>query len=357
MDDKVRVLVADDSVFARFSISNNLKSDPEIEVVGTPRNGIEALKAVADLRPDVVTLDVLMPEMDGLVALERIMSECPTPVIMLSGLTGEGTEATIRALELGAVDFFLKPSASTPIGSPEQVEDLCNRIKIAAKVEIGSLGANHSPAAIRAGAREPSGRRSASLNRMIVIGSSTGGPRALTDLLPAFPARLPASILIVQHMPPGFTRSLAERLDSVCELDVKEAVSGETVRPGLALVAPGGYHMVVDEHGSVTLNDEPPECGLRPAVNVTMESVARCYGQSSVGVTLTGMGSDGTRGSALIKAVGGETIVQDQSTCVVFGMPRSVIESGNADRVVNLREIAEAVIEMCDEEKAEAQHG
>lgn len=351
MNDRIRVLIVDDSAFARFAISKQISADPGIEIIDTARDGIEALDKIRHLKPDVVTLDVEMPQMDGLTALRRIMSDYPTPVVMLSSLTGDGTETTLKALELGAVDFFLKPSAVAPAGiRAEVVSDLLSKIKTAARVNVSRLRPAGRPAKPGpGGGKKPTTRRSVLQRRVIVLGCSTGGPRALNEVIPMLPGDLPASMLVVQHMPPGFTRSLAQRLDAISEIDIKEAQEGDTMRPGLALLAPGGYHMTVDANGRVTLNQEPTECGLRPAANVTMESAVRSYGQSVLGVVLTGMGHDGTRGTALIKRAGGEVIVEDESTCVVYGMPRSVVESGNADTVVPLPEIAGEISRRCRE--------
>ncbi|MDY6911142.1 MAG: chemotaxis response regulator protein-glutamate methylesterase [Chloroflexota bacterium] len=358
MSGKIRVLIVDDSAFARFSISKQLSSDPEIEIIDTARNGIEALAKIKDLKPDVVTLDVEMPQMDGLTALGHIMSDYPTPVVMLSSLTVEGTDTTFKALNLGAVDFFAKPSPTAPAGvNDDVVGDLVAKVKVAAGIDRLRLKVMVKerlekprtivPSRNIEGIAKRRQLHSPSRHRLIILGSSTGGPRALNELIPMLPGDLPAAILMVQHMPVGFTKSLAERLNDSAELDVKEAQTGDILSPGLALLARGGYHMTVDANGKIGLNMAPQECGLRPAVNVTMESAAQHYGKTILGVVLTGMGNDGTRGCGLIKDVEGEVIVEDQSTCVVYGMPRSIVDSGYADSILPLHRIADEIVKRC----------
>jgi two-component system chemotaxis response regulator CheB len=348
MEDRIRVLIVDDSAFARSTIAAKLATDPGIEVVGQARDGVEAVEMTLELKPGVVTMDVTMPRMDGLAALEKIMLECPTPVVMLSALTGEGTEATIRALELGAVDFFLKPSVANPAGAEESTKDLISKIRVAVSARLPRRGRGAPPGPAKQPPRKARAR-STRLEKVVVIGSSTGGPQALSRLLPALPEDIPAAVLIVQHMPKGFTRSLAERLDQLSQMDVKEAQTGDLAGPGMALLAPGDYHMTIGMDGRIDLNQGPPEHGVRPSVNVTMEAVARVYGAASVGVVLTGMGSDGTRGAGLIKAAGGKVVVQDEATCSVYGMPASVVDAGKADRVLPLLKIAPEIVYLCQE--------
>ena len=353
MTDRIKVLTVDDSAFARLIIARRLDRDPEMKVVGVAVDGIDALAKVKALRPDVVTLDVEMPKMDGLTALVRIMAECPTPIVMLSRLTDEDTETTIKALEAGAVDFVLKPSYADA-GFSTMTERLAEKVKLAAKVDVRRLTAATS----KKGAQRPSvagPRRRAGTTRktgpakVVVIGSSTGGPRALHELIPALPSDIPASILLVQHMPPGFTKSLANRLASFSQIEVKEAAPDEALRAGLAQVAPGDYHLTIASRDRIRLTQDPPRHGLRPAVDVTMEAAARAYRDRCIGVILTGMGSDGKEGATLIKRLGGKVIVQDESTSAVYGMPRSVVEAGYADRVVPLPQIAQDLLEMCME--------
>lgn len=343
----VTVLIVDDSAFARLSITKQLNADSGIEIVGYAVNGIEALEKVKELEPDVVTLDVEMPRMDGLEALARIMSENPTPVVMLSSLTDKGTEITVRALELGAIDFFLKASRATIAGFYGLDNNLNSKVKLAAAIGKTRLrmtaqrmeGLHH---------RENScGQPSTVLKKTVVIGSSTGGPGALYKIIPELPADIPAAVLLVQHMPPVFTKSLANRLNELSHIQVKEAEQGDILRPGLALLAPGNYHMEIKKGHEIAVNQKPAVLGLRPSVDITMLSASLAYGHSTIGVLLTGMGSDGTKGAASIKAAGGKIAVQDEASCVVYGMPRSVVESGYADKVVPLTRMADEIMKMC----------
>ncbi|MCH8815347.1 MAG: chemotaxis response regulator protein-glutamate methylesterase [Chloroflexi bacterium] len=342
MSRKIRVLIVDDSAYARTNLSKRLSSDSDIEIAGWAGDGEEAVQKARELKPDVITMDIVMPKMDGLDALEAIMKDRPTPVVMVSALTREGANITIRALELGAVDFVLKPGSAVALAVGGIADDICAKVKMAAAARV------------RAGVRSIAERTSASVPKkpikvssgkgtVVVIGVSTGGPQALREVVPSFRADTEAAILIVQHMPAGFTRSLAERLDEEASLPVEEAHANSVVEPGKVLIAPGGFHMTVTQGRRVALNDDPTECGVRPAVNVTMESVVKVYGADTIGVVLTGMGSDGTRGAGLIKAAGGQVIAQDESTCVVYGMPKSVADAGYVDRVVKLNRIAAEV--------------
>lgn len=374
MDLPIRVLVVDDSAFTRKVVSDMLGSDPDITVVDIARDGRAAVEKARALRPDVITMDVEMPVMDGLAALRAIMSERPVPVVMLSALTQEGAAITIQALELGAVDFVAKPSHSMIVGLGEIRDQLVAKVKLAARAKVrvpggarpgGAGGAKVGGDALPGGGGHgrtapsetvPSGRlvgrdsRKASPGKesdiAVVIGSSTGGPSALNQVLPALPGDIRAGILVVQHMPPGFTRSLAARLGEASAIAVKEAEAGDRLADGVALVAPGGHHMAVIGAGEVVLTVDPPRNGVRPSVDTTMESAARVYGDRLVGVVLTGMGRDGAAGMAAIKAAGGRTIAEHESTCVIYGMPKAVIEQGLADVVVPIHEVAEAIVEL-----------
>lgn len=344
--ERIRLLIVDDSAYVRHAVARQVRSDPDIDVVGCARNGAEAVKQVQELKPDVVTMDVVMPVMDGLHALENIMSSQPTPVVMLSSFTRPGADSTLKALELGAVDFFLKHSVSSPAGTGEAADDLIRKVKAAARAKV-SLSRPGAICCLAARRQEPRRQQNSSVaDTIVVIGTSTGGPRALYELVPALPADMPAAVLIVQHMPPGFTRSLAQRLDQASSVEVKEAQEGDLLSAGRALVAPGDYHMTVSRAGVVALSKGPRIMGLRPAVDVTMESAASVFGPSCIGVILTGMGSDGTRGAALIKDAGGKVIAEDESTCAVWGMPRSVIQAGKADRIVPLQQVAQELTGM-----------
>ena len=371
MDLPIRVLVVDDSAFTRKVVSDMLGSDPDITVVDIARDGRAAVEKARALQPDVITMDVEMPVMDGLTALRTIMSERPVPVVMLSALTQEGAAITIQALELGAVDFVAKPSHSMTVGLGEIRDQLVAKVKLAARARVraprvarpggGKVGGDALPGGGGHGRSVPS--ETASSGRLVgresrkaspgkesdiavVIGSSTGGPSALNQVLPALPGDIRAGILVVQHMPPGFTRSLAARLDEASAIAVKEAEAGDRLADGVALVAPGGHHMSVIRDGEVVLTTDPPRNGVRPSVDTTMESAARVYGDRLVGVVLTGMGRDGAAGMAAIKAAGGRTIAEHESTCVIYGMPKAVIEQGLADVVVPIHEVAEAIVEQ-----------
>jgi two-component system chemotaxis response regulator CheB len=349
---KVKVLVVDDSAFARLTISKYLSSDPCIEVVGMARDGLDALEKVQLLDPDVVTMDVEMPKLDGIGTLERIMQSHPRPVIMLSSITAEGAEVTIRALELGAIDFFLKPSLINPTGRDEVSNDLIVKIKNAATIDVSKLvwqvkkllAGTSRPVAARPTAQQIDEKA----RRVVIIGSSTGGPRALYEVVPGIPANIPATVVIVQHMPAKFTKSMADRLNEISQIPVKEAEAGDRLITGHVLIAPGGFHMVITPGGAINLTLDKPVCGLRPAIDVTMESLVSHYGASCLGVVLTGMGSDGTRGCAMIKAAGGNVISEDQSTCVIYGMPRSVAEAGLPDQVLPLGHISNAIVNYCN---------
>lgn len=338
----IRVLIVDDSAFMRFTIAKHLAETPDLMVVGAARDGEEALAMIPQLQPDVVTLDVEMPRMDGLVTLREIMASYPRPVIMLSHMTKEGAHETVQALTWGAIDFVAKPDAQANVGAI--MEEVTAKIRRAAQARVRAFP---KP---RPGTSELSSRSSKKVrpfgpkDKVVVIGASTGGPRALTTLMAQLPAELPAALLIVQHMPPGFTRSLAERLDGLSSLAVREAAAGDRLQAGGGLVAPGGYHMTLDEDFHVVLNQSPPVLGVRPSVDVTMASVALRCGPAAIGVILTGMGHDGTSGATLIRNAGGAVLVEDESSCVVWGMPRSVVEAGVAHAVLPLAELAPAIV-------------
>ncbi len=353
----VRVLVVDDSAFMRYLISKQLSADSAIEVAGTASDGVDALRKITTLRPDVVTLDLEMPRMDGLTALGRIMAEQPLPVILLSTLTHEGAAVTIRGLEMGAVDFVTKPAAVNVTAADSTWQQLASKVRAAADLKMRrvgltiqargplvSVGGRVAAHAVSRPRRSP---------RIVVIGTSTGGPRALFEVVQHLPADLRAAVLIVQHMPAGFTKSLAGRLNDVSPLDVREAAEGDSVETGTVLLAPGDFHMVVRAGGRITLEKTPPIHGVRPAVDITMQSVAAVYGASTVGVVLTGMGTDGTQGAIAIRRAGGLVLSEDEATCVVYGMPRSVREAGASDRAVRLEAVAEAIVEAVSASEGE----
>ena len=345
----IKVLIVDDSAFVRFSLIKFFKEIKNIDVIGEATDGEEAIQFAKELKPDVITMDVEMPKLDGLSALKQIMSDNPIPVVMLSSLTHEGANETIKALTLGAVDFVSKPKSRSNINSI--MAELVEKIIKAKDVKVYPLSSRKRrpvPIQVKERIQSPKTRMFMKDDYLLVIGSSTGGPRALNNVIPNLPADLPAPILVVQHMPEGFTRSLAERLNTVSPFEVKEAEEGDQLRVGLCLIAPGGYHMEVTDEGSIHLTENPPVHGVRPSVDVTQISVASKYGPRIVTAILTGMGRDGTNGSSLIKASGGKVIVEDESTCVVWGMPRSVYEAGVADEVRPIEEISTAIAESMD---------
>ena len=343
----IRLLVVDDSAFARCTILRSVSSCPEIQIVGFARDGIEAMAQVRDLKPDVITLDVEMPRMNGLETLEAIMAEEPTPVVMASSLTGRGTDTTLRALEIGAVDYFLKASTANPGGDCGSQSELVTKIILAANVKKAVL----KRCLVKPQSPPPAKRTipsyAAPPRKVVVIASSTGGPGTLYKIIPQLPGDLPAAVVVIQHMPAVFTKCLAGRLDELSFLSVREAAPGMLLTEGQVLIAPGGYHMVVGIGDKVSVNKDAQVLGLRPAADITMPTIARWYQKSTVGVVLTGMGSDGTNGAAAIKAAGGKVIAQDEASCVVYGMPRSVFESGFVDKVVPLAQMAEVIVEMC----------
>jgi two-component system chemotaxis response regulator CheB len=341
----IRVLVVDDSAFMRHTLAKSLEAHPDITLVGKARDGLDALDQVKALRPDVVTLDVEMPRMDGLTALRRIMAECPTRVIMLSAFTQQGARATIQALMRGAVDFVPKPDANTDVQGV--LRELVTKIRIVATTPTSTrLPAHPTQPFPQTSKVEPQTLRRG--DPVIVIGSSTGGPRALQQVLSDLPTDLPAALVMVQHMPPGFTRALAQRLNENSPVNVREAAQGDRLARGQALVAPGNFHLQVNGRRQVNLDQGPRRNGVRPAVDVSMESAAEYHGDATIGVVLTGMGSDGTSGARRIKAAGGRVIAQDQATSAIYGMPRSVVEAGMADLVVPLPEMAPTLLKLIE---------
>lgn len=347
MGKTIGVLIVDDSHFVTSVLSKKLETDPDIKVVGIAHNGVEAVKKVKELRPDVITLDVVMPLMDGLGALEQIMSECPTPVIMLSAFTNEGGTTTIKALELGAVDFFLKPGVLNISTNDSMLDSLLTKIKEAANTKIIII--KQPPAIEKNDTIEPAASHDSRFdpNKIVIIGCSTGGPRALLEVLPLLPDDFNVPVLIVQHMPPMFTKSLAERLNKLSRISVKEAQEGDIVSPKTALLAPGGYHMTITRGKRIKLDRRPPMWGVRPCIDITMESIAEVYRATVVGVILTGMGVDGTKGASMIKSAGGKIIAQDESTSAVYGMPCSVFKAGYTDKVAPIQKIAYEITRNC----------
>ncbi len=341
----VKVMIVDDSAFMRFAISQQLNEHPEITVIGTASNGRDALKLIPKLQPDVITLDVEMPHMDGLTTLRHIMTEFPRPVIMFSNLTKEGAAETIQALMLGAVDFIAKPVNRVDIR--EVMKDMTLKIVQVARAKVKYVQLHPL---VRSAAKRPetTAKKLRAYQKdtpVILIGSSTGGPGALSEVIPMLPHDFPSPVLIVQHMPAGFTHSLSERLNLISQLSVKEAEPGDPLMVGQVLLAPGGFHMTIDESEHIALNQKPTVHGVRPAVDVTLTSLIQRFGKNVVAVIMTGMGSDGTHGASLLHNDGGYVIAEDESTCVVWGMPRSVVEAGAADAVLPRPQIVSAIEE------------
>ena len=401
----IRILIADDSAFMRKVLTDLFKAQPDFEVVGTAINGRDAFEKVKKYHPDLLTLDVQMPVMDGLNALAVIMEIAPMPVVMLSSLTKEGTDETILALSLGAVDFISKAGGSiSRIDTIE--EDILAKCRAAAKANVKramkgaraaelaererrakekaepprmhhvELPARHNPFGTKPATEEKKPRNpfghhenpllqkrkptltphaqpapnvkasGAGSGKLVAIGTSTGGPQALQSVITRLPGELPCGVVVVQHMPPGFTKSLANRLDSLSKVSVKEAENGDIIEPGHVYIAPGNYHMRVASEGSkrkIVLSQDPPVGNHRPAVNVLYDSVAP-VGKNLVAVIMTGMGCDGTEGMKKFKAQGGYSIAQDESTSVVYGMPKSVVDAGLADEVRPVTDIARAIV-------------
>lgn len=337
----VRVLVVDDSSVIRKVLTHALASNPDIEVAGTAPSGPIALAKIPQLNPDVVTLDVEMPGLNGIQTLAEIRKVYPKlPVIMFSSLTERGASATLEALAMGASDYVTKPSAENLDRARELIrKELVTKILFFARRRIAATPAS----AVKA---TPKPRLGGQRIDVLAIGSSTGGPNALLDLLPRLPADLPVPVVLVQHMPPLFTRFLAERLDSRSPLCVREAERGAALKPGQVWVAPGDYHMTVERKPSsvvLSLNQGPPENSCRPAVDVLFRSVATAYGANVLAVVLTGMGYDGARGAQAIREAGGEIFVQDESSSVVWGMPGAVVAAGAADKICPLSAIASEI--------------
>ncbi len=347
MPAKIKVLIVDDSALVRRLLRDIMIDDPELDVIGTASNGIEAIRMVTELDPDVVTMDIHMPEMDGLTALEYIMKKSPRPVVMLSALAQKGAIPTIKALELGAVDFIAKPS-HFPSAVKEVREEVLEKVKMAASsrgfVQRG-LAASSTRRKLKL--RLPSTPR----EKLVIIGSSAGGPKALADILPMFPSNLPAAMIIVQHMPGVFTRSFAERLDSRSELSIKEAEQGDMLEAGKVLVAPGGFDLFLVENRKrqgleVRLVESKSKYGATPHIDTTLISAAEAYQENSIGVIMTGMGSDGAKGTTAIKEKMGKTVAQNEETCLVFGMPKAAIETRCVDWVVPLEQIPETILSL-----------
>ncbi|MFH7320784.1 chemotaxis response regulator protein-glutamate methylesterase [Desulfurivibrio sp. D14AmB] len=343
---KIRVLVVDDSAVVRKVFSEELSREKDIEVVGTAPDPYVARDKIVALKPDVVTLDIEMPRMDGITFLRKLMRYYPLPVIIVSSLTREGGSLALEAMEIGAVEVISKPGEAYSVG--DMSTQLAEKIRAAAQVDVTRQRRMiTTPSAVA-----PKLSLTRTTNKLIAIGASTGGTEALKEVLTQFPPNSPG-IMIVQHMPAKFTTSFAERLDSLCRVRVKEAEDGDAVVPGTALLAPGNFHMVMRRSGAryyVNIKSGPMVCYQRPAVDVLFNSVAAYGGANAIGVILTGMGKDGSQGMLKMKQAGARTIAQDEASCVVYGMPKEAVEVGAVDKVLPLKDIPAAVLKMLEED-------
>ncbi|MGN8274050.1 chemotaxis response regulator protein-glutamate methylesterase [Pseudomonas sp. SMV71] len=373
----VKVLVVDDSGFFRRRVSEILSADTTIQVVGTATNGKEAIDQALALKPDVITMDYEMPMMDGITAVRHIMQRCPTPVLMFSSLTHEGARVTLDALDAGAVDFLPKNFEDIS-RNPDKVRQLlCEKVHSISRSNRrvsaysapapaaapspapapASSSSSFNPAPVRsapapaparpapASASSPSPKRKA--YKLVAIGTSTGGPVALQRVLTQLPASFPAPIVLIQHMPAAFTKAFAERLDKLCNISVKEAEDGDILRPGLALLAPGGKQMMVDGRGAVKILPGDERLNYKPCVDITFGSAAKSYGDKVLAVVLTGMGADGREGARLLKQGGSAIWAQDEASCVIYGMPMAIVKADLADAVYSLDDIGRHLTEAC----------
>lgn len=347
MHSAIKVLVVDDSAIIRKYLTTELGKDPEIEVVGSASDPYIARDKIVELKPDVITLDIEMPRMDGLTFLKKLMKFYPLPVIMVSAYTEEGCETTLNALEFGAVDVMLKPRMDLQSRLPELSIQLIDKVKAAARVKI-----RKGAASARKEAAAPAGTLNhvmvKSADKIIAMGASTGGTEALRDVLMRMPQNSPP-IMVVQHMPENFTAAFAQRLNKQCAIEVREAKSGDTLKPGLALIAPGNDHLLLKRSGSryfAELQNTPLVCRHRPSVEVLFDSVAKYGGANAIGVIMTGMGNDGAQGLLNMRQAGARTIAQDEASCVVFGMPKEAIKLDAAEKIVPLHKISETILQM-----------
>ncbi|HFL7938917.1 MULTISPECIES: protein-glutamate methylesterase/protein-glutamine glutaminase [Pseudomonas] len=369
----VKVLVVDDSGFFRRRVSEILSADPTIQVVGTATNGKEAIDQALALKPDVITMDYEMPMMDGITAVRHIMQRCPTPVLMFSSLTHEGARVTLDALDAGAVDYLPKNFEDISRNPDKVKQMLCEKVHTISRSNrrFGSYASpapaaapapasSHapassftSPALVRpaaparaaAAAHSPAPKRKP--YKLVAIGTSTGGPVALQRVLTQLPANFPAPIVLIQHMPAAFTKAFAERLDKLCRINVKEAEDGDMLRPGLALLAPGGKQMMIDGRGTVKILPGDERLNYKPCVDITFASAAKSYGDKVLSVVLTGMGADGREGARLLKQGGSTVWAQDEASCVIYGMPMAIVKANLADAVYSLDEIGKHLVEAC----------
>lgn len=344
----IKVLIIDDSAMIRKVFSSELAKDPEIEVVGTAPDPIVGRDKIVQLRPDVITLDIEMPRMDGLTFLEKLMTHYPMPVVVVSSLAKKGGDVALRAMELGAVEVVSKPGSAYSVG--DMSEQLIEKVKAASRVKVFK---SPSKSAFSAGSASSSVISSLSVkttNKIIAIGASTGGTEALREVISRMPANSPPTV-VVQHMPQNFTKAFADRLNSICEVEVKEAVDGEYLATGKVLIAPGNKHMEIRRSGInyyVALLDGPMMFHQRPAVEILFNSVAKYAGKNAVGAILTGMGKDGAQGLLNMRQAGANTVAQDEKTCIVFGMPKEAIDIGAAQVIKPLPAITQTILDFCN---------
>lgn len=359
MPRKITAVVVDDSAFMRKSLSIMLESTGEIEVIATARDGQEGVEMVKSTLPDVVTMDIEMPRMDGLTALQKIMKEHPTPVLMVSSLTTEGAKDTLKALEYGAVDFIPKELSFVNVNIIKIKEDLVAKVKAIVSQKSLSLRLKriHNLTTVKNSSTSLLKQDYLSSTipqigyKAIALGISTGGPMSLQQVIPGISKKLSVPMFIVQHMPPKFTKSLAERLNGLSDIEVKEAEDREVVRGGVVYIAPGGFHMTLEKNGTaqsiISISQFPTETLHRPSVDVMMNSVTKIFGKYVLGVIMTGMGRDGADAIKELKIKGGFSIAQDEDSCVVYGMPKAIVDAGNADVVVPLNNIANTINKAC----------
>lgn len=339
--DKIRVLVVDDSLLMRKIITDSITSDPALEVIDKAKNGQEALEKIFTLKPDVVTMDINIPLIDGISVLEEVMKKQPTRIIMLSAYTHEGTTATMKALELGAIDFIAKPSGEISLDIYKLKDEIISKIKLAAGIELDKF-----LSAVSTGGVSRQKKKLAAIEKLVIIGASTGGPKAILDVMQEIRGGLTASFLIIQHMPKGFTLSFAERISWQSGVKTKEAEDGDILLADKAFVAPAGWHMVLEKDNclKIRLNQEALVNFVRPSIDVTMRSAAEIFGKNTVGIILTGMGKDGLEGCRRIKEKGGTVIIQNKESSIVWGMPKAVYDAGLADKVLPLSKIADCLL-------------
>ena len=344
MQQPVKVLVVDDSAVVRQTLQKALGDDPDITVVGTAVDPYAAREKIVSLKPDVLTLDVEMPRMDGITFLRKLMQHHPIPVIIVSSLTSSGSDMALEALDAGAVEVLCKPGAAYKVG--DMARDLKQKVKAASNARVTLLSRRQ----ITQSTKKTSANKALkqTTNKVVVIGSSTGGTQAIEKILKSYPCNAPGTV-IVQHMPAGFTRSFADRLNSLCEVNVKEAEDGDSVVPGSVLIAPGNYHVVIERSGArylVGLRDGPLVGRHKPAVEVLFRSAAEYVGANAIGVMLTGMGQDGADGMLQMRQHGASNIAQNEASSIVYGRPKAAIEAGAAEHVLDLDEIAEKIMAL-----------